>query len=104
MKTSVDISIHHYEEKNMTENYTFLTKLYSRWTVYIDETPNPFPYSMELKVICSTYGEYHLTFLLDTMNFIPKEEGLLRLKRRVGEGFISTLRDICIYLSKRSKV
>lgn len=86
----------------MTENYTFLTKLYSRWAIYINENPNSFSFFMELKVVCSTYGEYHLTFLLDAMYFIPKEEeGLLRLKRRVREEFISTLRDICIYLSKK---
>lgn len=86
----------------MTENYTYLMTLYKRWTISINENPHPFPFSMELKVVCSTYGEYHLTFLLQTMDFIPKEEGLLRLKRATGDMFIQTLRDVCIYLSKRN--
>lgn len=79
----------------MNSNYTYLTKLYARWTVYIDECS---PDSIRLKIVCSTYGDYEIRFLFSSLDFIPQEEGLLRLRRRVGEGFISTLRDICIYL------
>lgn len=82
--------------------YTYLMTISKRWQIYIDmvEKPDAIP----LKVVCATSGEYEITFLRSTRDFIPKQEGYIRLLHATGFMFTQTIKDVCNFLLDRKAV
>lgn len=90
------------EPEKTEKRYTYLMTISKRWKIYIDtaERPDAIP----LKVVCTSYGEYEITFLRSTRDFIPKQEGYLRLLQSTGSMFTQTIKDVCNFLLDRKAV
>ena len=87
--------------KDEESRYIYLTTIYKRCRIYIDDVYRPD--SMKVRVECYTSGSYTLTFLKSVQDFPPKDEEYMRIVQRNVPYILDFVRDVCIYLTRGEK-
>lgn len=86
---------------NEEPEYIYLTTIYKRWKIYIDDVYRPD--SVFVRAECDISGSYSLTFLKSLQDFPPKDEEYLRFVQQNVPYVLDFVRDICIYLTRGEK-